>query len=417
MGKTFAEKALTRAAGYPVKQGDIVTIYPDFCLSHENSSSICSTFESIGVDRVYDPDRIVIVFDHTVPPPTGNYANSHKKTREFVKAQGIKNFYDMNSRGGICHQILCQEGYTAPGLVIVGSDSHTCTHGALGAFATGIGRSEMAAVWATGKLWLRVPESLKIVVDGSFRPGVTAKDFILTVAGDITASGADYLSIEYHGEGIANMSLGERMTICNMAIELGAKNAVCKPDEKVFQHLEGRAKKSWETVWSDEDAVYVKTLHYDLSQIEPVVAMPGHVDNRASIQEAEGKAIDQVFIGTCTNGRLEDLRLAAGILKNRQVAVRTIVQPASVAIYRDALKEGLIDIFLEAGCVLNHPGCGPCVGVCGGTIADGEVCVSTANRNFTGRMGSRTSEIILASPATAAASAVEGKVADPRRHC
>lgn len=415
MGKTFAEKVLGRAAGYEASEGDIVTVYPDYCLSHENSSSICSTFRTIGAERVYDPERIVIVFDHTVPPPTGDYANSQKITREFVREQGITNFYDMNSRGGICHQILCQEGYAAPGLIIVGADSHTCTHGAVGAFATGIGRSEMASVWATGKLWFRVPQSMKIVVEGSFPAGVTAKDLILTIAGDISSSGADYLSMEFHGDAIASMSIGERMTLCNMAIELGAKNAVCKPDEKVFRHLRERGKnESWEVVWADEDASYVKTLCYRLDELSPVVSLPGRVDNRTKIEEAAGMPIDQAFIGTCTNGRLEDLRLAAKILSRGQVRVKTIVQPASVEIYRNALKEGLIDIFLESGCVVNHPGCGPCVGVCGGILADGEVCVSTANRNFTGRMGSRSSKIILASPATAAASALTGRISDPR---
>lgn len=415
MAKTFAEKALGRAAGYEVSEGDIVTVYPDFCLSHENAASVSETFRSIGVDRVYDPDRIVIVFDHTVPPPTGGYADSQNKTRRFVREQGIRNFYDMNSRGGICHQILCQEGYSAPGLVIVGSDSHTCTHGAVGAFATGIGRSEMAAVWATGKLWLRVPQSMKIVVEGSFRPGVYAKDLILRLAGDISSSGADYLSMEFHGAGISAMSIGERMTLCNMAIEMGAKNAVCRPDEKVLEHLKGRAKSdSWECIWADEDAKYVKTLRYRLEDIVPALALPGRVDNFSPVSENEGRRITQAFIGTCTNGRIEDLRAAAGILRGRRAAVRTIVQPASVEIYRQALREGLIDIFMEAGCVVNHPGCGPCVGVCGGIIGEGDVCISTANRNFTGRMGSRQSEIILASPATAAASAVKGCICDPR---
>lgn len=414
MGKTFAEKVLSRAAGYPVKAGDIVTVYPDFCLSHENTSSICTTFRTIGVEKVYDPDRIVIVFDHTVPAPTGGYANSQQVTRQFAGEQGIRNFYDMNKRGGICHQILCQEGYAAPGLVIVGSDSHTCTHGAMGAFATGIGRSEMAAVWATGKLWLRVPQTMKITVEGEFRPGVTAKDLILKIIGDIGAAGADYLSVEYHGSAIERMSIGERMTLCNMGIEMGSKNSACKPDQKVFEHLSERAKKAWEPIWTDEDAQYVRELFYDLNELEPAVALPGHVDNWAVVTDAVGKKIDQVFIGTCTNGRLQDLRDAASILRGRSVAVRTIVQPASVEIYRNAIREGLIEDFLAAGCVINHPGCGPCVGVCGGIIADGEVCISTANRNFTGRMGGKGSEIILASPMTAAASAVNGYVTDPR---
>lgn len=414
MEKTFAEKALSRASDRDVSAGDIVTVYPDFCLSHENAESISDTFRSIGVERVYDPDRIVIVLDHTVPPPTGGYAGNQKKIREFVREQGIRNFYDMNSHGGICHQILCQEGYAAPGLVIVGSDSHTCTHGAMGAFATGLGRTEVASIWATGKLWLRVPESLKITVDGDFLPGVSAKDLILKIIGDVGGAGADYLSVEYHGKAIEHMSIGARMTLCNMGVEMGSKNSVCKPDEKVFRHLEGRAKADWEAVWADDGAAYARELFYDLNTLEPAVALPGRVDRWAPVTEVLGKRLDQAFIGSCTNGRLEDLRSAADILRGRRVKIRTIVQPASVKVYRDALREGLIETFLESGCVVNHPGCGPCVGVCGGIIADGEVCISTANRNFTGRMGGRNSEILLASPATVAASAVNGVVSDPR---
>jgi homoaconitate hydratase family protein len=417
MGKTFAEKVLGRAVGHTVCEGDIVTVYPDFCMSHENAASICATFRSIGVKKVYDPECIVIIFDHTVPSSSVEYSNSHKVVREFVAEQGIRHFYDLNSQGGICHQIMCQEGFAAPGLITVGSDSHTCTHGALGAFSTGLGRSEMAAIWATGKLWLRVPQSMRLTVEGEFSPGVAAKDLILTILGDIGGAGADYLSMEFHGEAISRMSIGERMTLCNMAVEMGAKNAVCRPDEKVFEFLRPRAKKAgWEPVWADPEASYVQEIHYRLNQIEPVVAMPGRVDNRASVTSVVGKRIDQVFIGTCTNGRLEDLRAAAKILKGKKVLVRTIVQPASVRIYQEALEEGIISDLLAAGCVVSHPGCGPCAGVYGGILADGEVCVSTANRNFTGRMGSRSSEIILASPLTAASSALEGKIVDPREH-
>ena len=417
MGKTFAEKALGRASGRDVAEGDIVTVYPDFCMSHENASSICSTFRSIGVEKVYDPDRIVIIFDHTVPASTEGYSDSHKETRKFVEEQGIQHFYDMNKQGGICHQIMCQEGFAAPGQITVGSDSHVCTHGAMGAFSTGLGRTEVATIWATGKLWLRVPESMKITVEGEFQPGVAAKDLILAILGDVSSSGADYLSIEYHGSAIDKMSIAERMTLCNMAIEMGAKNSVCRPDEKVFDILRERAKKQdWEAVWADENARYVKELFYDISKLEPTVALPGRVDNRAEIASIEGKAIDQVFIGTCTNGRLEDLRIAAEILRGKKAKVRTIVQPASVEVYQNAIKEGIIYDLLEAGCVVSHPGCGPCIGVYGGVLGDGEVCISTANRNFKGRMGSRNSEIILGSPAVAAASAIEGKISDPRKH-
>ena len=417
MGKTFAEKALSRASGHNVIEGDIVTIYPDFCMSHENTSSIISTFRTIGVEKVYDPDRIVIIFDHTVPPSTEGYANSHKETREFVAEQGIRHFYDMNCQGGICHQIMCQEGYAAPGQITVAADSHTCTHGAMGAFSTGLGRSEMASIWATGTMWLRVPQSMKITVEGGFLPGVSAKDLILDILGDVGSSGANYLSIEYHGSAISRMSIAERMTLCNMAIEMGAKNSVCRPDEKVFMHLRENAKKpGWEPLWADDDVNYAKEYFYDLNVLVPTVALPGRVDNRASLASVEGKTVNQAFIGSCTNGRLEDLRIAAEILRGKKVMVRTIVQPASVEIYQNAIKEGIISDLLEAGCVISHPGCGPCIGVYGGVLGDGETCISTTNRNYIGRMGSRSAEIILGSPAVAAASALEGRISDPRKH-
>lgn len=414
MSKTFAEKILSRAPGQDVKAGDIVVVRPDFCMSHENASSISETFKKIGVERVFDPDRIVIIFDHTVPASTAEYARSQKVAREFVREQDITHFYDMNSCGGICHQIMCQEGYAVPGAVIVGTDSHTCTHGAFGAFATGIGRSEMAAVWATGEIWLSVPESIKITVDGVFHHGVYAKDLILKIIGDIGADGANYKSVELHGEAIDRMSLAERMTLCNMAIEYGAKNSVCRPDEKTYDFIRGREKLTGrESVWADEDAVYCRELTYHLEDIVPCVAKPHTVDNYAPVREVVGTPVDQAFIGTCTNARLEDLRISAAILKGHRVAVRTIVIPASVAIYRDAIREGLIDIFLEAGCTVSHPGCGPCIGVSGGCLADGETVISTANRNFKGRNGAKTSQIYLASPATVAWSAVNGCISDP----
>lgn len=416
MKQTFAEKVLSRAAGRPVSAGDIVVIEPDFCLSHENTSSIGKTFSTIGLEKVWDPSKLVIVFDHTVPPSTVAYADSHKITREFVKKQNIEHFYDMNNHGGICHQILCQEGFAAPGLVIVGTDSHTCTSGAMGAFATGIGRSEMAAVWATGKIWLQVPRSLKINVSGKFKAGVSAKDLILKIIGDIKADGADYMSVEFHGSGIENMSVAERMTLCNMGIEMGAKNAVSRPDDKVMEIVNTKAKSSrWEYIWADEGAKYEGELNYVLDDLAPAVAKPHTVDSYATVEEVEGIKIDQAFLGTCTNGRLEDLRLAAQILRGKKVKVRTIVIPASCQVYMDALKEGIIQVLLKAGCVVSHPGCGPCIGVSGGVLADEEVCISTANRNFCGRMGSRSSKIYLASPMTVAYSALHGQITDPRK--
>lgn len=415
MKKTFAEKILSRAAGQDVKAGDIVVVSPDFCMSHENASSVSKTFESIGVERVWDAEKIVVIFDHTVPPSTEAYALSQKVTREFVQRQGIRNFYDLNCCGGICHQIMCQEGYAVPGAVIVGTDSHTCTEGALGAFSTGIGRSEMAAVWATGEIWLSVPESIKIYVDGQFPSGVYAKDLILRIIGDIGADGANYKSVEFHGPAIHRMSIAERMTLCNMGIEMGAKNAACPPDEKVFAHVAGKAKLTGrEPVWADEGAVYCRTLHYHLDDLVPCVAKPHTVDNYAPVTQVAGQKIDQAFLGTCTNARIEDLRVAAAILNGHHVAVRTIVIPASVAVYRQAVAEGLIDIFLAAGCTLGHPGCGPCIGVAGGVLAENETVISTANRNFKGRNGARSSHIYLASPATVAYSALHGAISDPR---
>ena len=310
---------------------------------------------------------------------------------------------------------MCQEGYALPGLVMVGSDSHTCTYGAYGAFSTGIGRSEMAATWATGKIWFRVPESMKITVKGSFKKGVSAKDLILKIIGDIKADGADYMSVEFHGPAISQISLAERMTLCNMGIEMGAKNAVCPPDEKVLDAIKDNAKTDkWEAIWADDDAVYAKELEYDLGELEPGVAKPHTVDNYAPVSEVAGTPIHQAFLGSCTNARIEDLREAAKILEGKEVAVRTIVIPASWKVYRKAMKEGILDILLDAGCIINNPGCGPCMGNHEGILAPGETCISTANRNFKGRMGNKESFIYLASPMTVAASAVKGAIADPR---
>ncbi|WP_334138901.1 3-isopropylmalate dehydratase large subunit [Thermovirga lienii] len=415
MGKTFAEKVLGKAAGQDVKAGQVVTVEPHFCMSHDNAAPISKVFKKIGVDKVWNPDHIVIILDHAVPAPTDKHAENHKIIREFVKEQGIKHFYDVNSKGGVCHQIMCQEGFALPGLVMVGSDSHTCTYGAYGAFSTGIGRSEMAATWATGKIWFRVPESMKITVKGSFKKGVSAKDLILKIIGDIKADGADYMSVEFHGPAISQMSLAERMTLCNMGIEMGAKNAVCPPDEKVLEAIKDNAKTDkWEAIWADEDAVYAKELEYDLQDLEPGVAKPHTVDNYAPVSEVAGTPIHQAFLGSCTNARIEDLREAASILKGKEVAVRTIVIPASWKVYRQAMEEGLLDIFLDAGCIINNPGCGPCMGNHEGILAPGEVCISTANRNFKGRMGNKESFIYLASPMTVAASAIKGAIADPR---
>jgi len=415
MGKTFAEKVLGKAAGMEVSAGQIVTVEPHFCMSHDNAAPISKIFGEIGVKKVWDKTRLVFILDHAIPAPTDKHAQNHKVIREFVAEQGISNFYDVTSEGGVCHQVMCEKGFALPGLVMVGSDSHTCTYGAFGAFSTGIGRTEMAATWATGQIWFKVPDSMKIIVKGEFRDGVSAKDLILRIMGDIKSDGADYMSVEFHGPAIENMSLASRMTLCNLGIEMGAKNAVCPPDKKVLEFIGDKARSSqWEAIWADDDAYYEKVLEYDLSDIEPGVAKPHTVDNYAIVAEVKGTRIDQAFIGTCTNGRIEDLEEAAAILKGKKVAVRTIVIPASWEVYREAMKLGVMNILLDAGCVMGNPGCGPCMGNHEGILAPGETCISTANRNFKGRMGNKESFIYLASPATVAASALKGEISDPR---
>jgi len=417
MGMTFAEKILAKKAGKEsVKPGEVVTVEPDWVMSHDNAAPISKIFYSIGIEKVWNPEKLVFILDHAVPAPTDKHAANHKQIREFVEKQGIKHFYDVNSSGGICHQIFCEEGFALPGQLALGSDSHTCTYGAFGMFSTGIGRSEMASVWATGKIWLRVPESIKIEVAGKFKPGVFAKDLILTIIGDIRADGADYCSVEFVGDGVRNMSMSERMTLCNMAIEMGAKNGVVEPDEKTFEWLKGVAKGDWEVVWADEDAEYKQVLHYDLSEVVPVVAKPHTVDNVSPVKEVEGTKINEVFVGTCTNGRLDDLEVVAGILRGKKISskIRMIVIPASWKVYREAMAKGYLADIIEAGAVVANPGCGPCMGNHLGVLAPGEVALSTANRNFKGRMGNKESFIYLASPATAAASALKGYITDPR---
>jgi 3-isopropylmalate/(R)-2-methylmalate dehydratase large subunit/methanogen homoaconitase large subunit len=350
MGSTFAEKALGRAAGRSVRANEVVTVEPDFCMSHDNTGPISRTFRKIGVKKVWKPERLVVILDHGVPAPSSDHAVNHKEAREFMKEQGAPHFYDVSSSGGVCHQKFPEEGFALPGQIVIGSDSHTCTYGAFGTFATGIGRGEMAAAWATGNIWFKVPESMKITAAGRLRPGVSAKDFILKVIGDVKSDGADYMSVEFHGDGIGNMCVSERMTLCNMGVEMGAKNAVCEPDRKALDFIRGREKSSkWEALWADPDAVYAAELAYDLGEIEPGVAKPHSVDNYAPIGDAVGTKIDQAFIGACTNGRLEDLRAAADILRGRRVVVRTIVIPASWNVYRGAMRDGTLDALLDAG--------------------------------------------------------------------
>ena len=415
MGLTFAEKALARKAGLEqVEPGQIVTVQPDKLLTHDNTAAIAKIFREIGVERVARPGINVIVLDHVVPAATEGHATNHQQTRRFVAEQGITNFYDVGE--GICHQVLPEKGHALPGYVIVGSDSHTPTAGAFGAFAAGIGRTEAAAVMATGEIWLMVPHSFRIVVKGQVPRGVYAKDIILHIIGDLGADGADYRSVEFAGPVIEEMSVASRMVLCNMVAEMGAKSGVVEPDDKTRAWLKGRTTVSYEDVCADPDASYERVMEYDVGDLSPQVARPHTVDNVVPVTQVAGTRVDQAFIGTCTNGRLEDFEVAAGILRGREVAphTRLLILPASREVLLAALAEGIVTDLVSAGAVVLNPGCGPCLGAHEGVMAPGEVTVSTANRNFKGRMGCKDSEIYLASPATVAASALTGEITDPR---
>ena len=414
MGKTLTEKILGRKAGKDVQAGEVITVSPDYVLSHDNSAAIIQEFRKLGIKKVKAPGKIVIVLDHIVPASEEKYAQNHKTIREFVAEQGIPNFFDINA--GICHQVLPEQGFALPGKVIVGSDSHTPSYGALGAFATGIGRTETACTWATDEIWLRVPETMRIDLSGRFRAGVFAKDLSLKLIGDHGAEMANYKAVEFAGSAAGDLSVGARLTLANMSAEMGAKNGYFAPDAKTLKWLEGRARGPFVVASSDPDARFESVLTHDLGVLEPQVACPHTVDNVKPIGAVAGKPVNQVLIGTCTNGRLEDLEVAAAIFKGRKVhsGVRVLVIPASWEVYREALKSGALAVLIDAGCVILNSGCGPCLGAHEGIMAAGEVCLSTSNRNFQGRMGHRDSEIYLASPATAAATAVAGKIADPR---
>jgi 3-isopropylmalate/(R)-2-methylmalate dehydratase large subunit len=415
MPQTFAEKILAKKAGLAsVQPGQIVEVTPDTALSHDNAAPIYGIFKKMGGKKIYDPDMLAIVLDHAAPAPSTKHAENHRIIREFVREQGVTHFYDVGR--GICHQVLVEEGLSLPGELVLGSDSHTPHAGVMGAFAAGIGRSEMASIWALGKLWLRVPESLKIVVHGQLTPGVTAKDLALTVIGDLGNDGGLYMSVEWHGEAIAAMSLESRAVLPNLMAEMGAKNSVIPPDQVVFDYLEGRAKRTFEPVYPDAGASYARELNYDAGRIEPVIAAPHRVDNVRPLSAFAGVHVDEAYLGTCSNGRLEDLAAAASVLKGRKVApgTRLIVTPASAQVYLEALKAGYIQTFVEAGAMVESPGCGACMGNHMGVPAVGDVVISTSNRNFRGRMGTRDSEIYLGSPYVVAAAAVAGEIVHPK---
>ncbi len=400
--RTFAEKILNASAG------SIVFRKPDIILTHDNTASIYNTFRKMGGEKVKNPEQLLIVLDHNAPPTTAKLANQYQTIRDIVKDQGINKFHDAGK--GICHQIMSE--YAKPGMVIVGSDSHTCTAGAFNAFAAGIDRTEAAGLWSQGETWFRVPESIKITLNGSLNEGVYAKDISLWIIGMIGSSGADYMSIEYHGDGVKTLTVDQRMTLANLASEMGAKNAVFPCDDVLNEWLGEET----QGIWADDGAAYAKEITINLGEIFPLVAAPHHVDNVKSVADVAGTELHEALVGTCTNGRLEDMRVVAEILKGKRVpdGFQLIIVPASQKIYLQAMKEGLIEIFLEAGANVLAASCGPCLGTGQGIPADGYNVISTANRNFKGRMGNKESFVYLASPATVAYSALAGKIVDPR---
>jgi 3-isopropylmalate/(R)-2-methylmalate dehydratase large subunit len=447
MKYTFAEKVLAKNAGLPeVTPGQVIDAIPDLALSHDNTAAISKIFYSLGVNQVKHPDRLAIVLDHAVPPPTTQHAQNHAEIRDFVNEQGIAHFFDVGR--GICHQVLGEAGLIYPGVLLLGADSHSTHYGALGAFGAGVGRSEVAAIWATGKLWLRVPESIKITLTGSFNLWVTSKDIALSIIGQLGADGGLYASVEFHGEAVAGMSMASRFVLSNMMAEMGVKNAWVAQDAVTFDWLEEQAgeqgsvatvamvatvatlttgagervkqrRRAWEAMAQelapDSDATYLAEYEFDASAIEPQVACPHTVDNVKPLSAVAGVKVDQAFLGTCTNGRLEDIAVAARIVAGQRVApgTRFLVIPASSRVYREAIKAGYLETLLAAGAAVGTPGCGPCMGNHMGIPAPGEIVVSSANRNFRGRMGTREAEIYLASPSVVAASAVAGEIINP----
>ena len=417
MGMTMTQKILARAAGLEkVEPGQLIEAKLDLVLGNDITTPVAiAEFEKAGFTRVFDREKIAIVLDHYAPCKDIKSAQLCKRAREFARKHQITHFYDVGQMG-VEHALLPEKGLAAPGEVIIGADSHTCTYGALGAFSTGVGSTDMAAGMATGRLWFKVPSAIKVTLKGKLQPHVSGKDVILHLIGEIGVDGALYQSLEFAGEGVGSLSMDDRFTISNMAIEAGGKNGIFPVDEQTKAYLNGRTARSWESFEADPDAAYEREIVIDLDALEPTVALPHLPENTKVVSEVAGMPIDQVVIGSCTNGRIGDLRIAAAILKGKKVAenVRCIVIPATQAISLQAMEEGLIQTFMEAGCAVSTPTCGPCLGGHMGVMAEGERSVSTTNRNFVGRMGHVTSEIILASPAVAAASAIAGCLADPR---
>lgn len=414
VGQTAIQKIFAKTSGKDqVQVGEIVFPEAHRILTHDNSAAISRTFEKMGATQVWDPEKVFIALDHAVPPPDSEKAKAHSLIRNFVRKQGIKYFYEAGT--GICHQVLVEHYHALPGSVIYGSDSHTTTHGALGAAGIPVGRTEAASIWALGKTWLKVPESVKIILNGIPKRGVYAKDIVLAIIREMSATGLDYKVGEFHGNYIAQTSISERMTLCNMTAEMGAKAGIV-PADSITEDFLNPSGQSFDPVSPDGGATYVQEVEFDCSEILPQVAQPHKVDNVSDIAELPQTKIDVALLGTCTNGRLDDLAAAAEILSGKEVAegVRLLVYPASRLVLQEALEAGYIKTIVDAGGQLNVPACGPCLGAYGGILAPGEKAISTANRNFRGRMGCKEdTEIYLASPATVATSAIAGEIVAP----
>ncbi|MGP3668092.1 MAG: homoaconitase large subunit [Candidatus Bathyarchaeota archaeon] len=413
VGKTIVEKILEKASGRRVEIGELVIAKIDFAMAHDGTGPLAiKSFREMGGEKVWNSKKIALAIDHVAPSASEDVSNLQKLLRNFAFEQNIENFYDVG--WGVGHQLMV-ENHVLPGMLIVGADSHTCTYGALGAFATGVGSTEMAAVFKTGKLWFKVPETVRYNISGNVPANVTAKDIMLYIVSEVKADGATYKVVDFSGNVVKKLSVDGRLTLCNMAVEIGAKTGIVEPDDKTVSYIENvRGKVDFQVIRNDENAYFEEIYEFDVSNLEPQIACPPTVDNVKSVREVEGLEVDQVFLGSCTNGRLEDLEIAAKILKGKKISKKTrmIVVPASRRVYLEALKKGLLEIFVEAGCTVCNPGCGPCVGTHQGVPAEGEVVLSTSNRNFVGRMGCDKADIYLCSPMTAAASAIKGKIVE-----
>ena len=410
MGHTLIEKIIGNKLNKEVKPGDIVTVPVDWCMVDDIMVPFAvKKFEEMGFSKVYDPDRVVLIYDHFLPATQTDDSRHFREGDAFAEKYGLKHVHRTD---GICHQLMTEAGYVKPGDIAFGTDSHTVTYGCVGAFSTGIGYTEMAGILGTGELWIKVPETIRVQIDGKLPKDVTSKDVILKIIGDLTASGATYMALEFAGTCVEEMSIASRMTMSNMAVEAGAKCGLFAPDEKTCEYCNISYDETIQSLRSDGDAVYTRELHYQAEDFVPVLACPSLVDNIHPVSELAGTKVDQVFLGSCTNGRLEDLQTAAAILRGKHVApyLKFIVTPASRKIYREALADGTLAILADAGAIITTPGCGLCCGRGGGILSDGEVVVATNNRNFLGRMGTSKVQIYLASPATAAYTAIAGVI-------